>query len=128
MLEFTQDTELTATAINEERVNSRAASILVEGEHVIALYRPQKHANDQVIFTNRRIIYADPKDIANRKAELSVLPYKEIRQFTVETPGMGFSGDSKLHLILLNGTTLDFNLHGTADIIEAAKAISEVIL
>jgi len=129
MFSFYETPEYFAVGIDKTRISEQAVSLLVEGESVICQCRPEKLTLDQIIFTDRRLIYAQLKDPSGKKSSISVLPYREIRAFSLETPGLiGAFGESVLKLELRNGSELLFHLKGKTDVLSIGKQISECIL
>ncbi len=73
-------TATSATAAAEE-----LADVLIPDEEVAAAY---KLVRDQIIFTNRRIIWIDKQGVTGSKREIVSIPYRSVDGFSMENPGM----------------------------------------
>jgi hypothetical protein len=73
-----------ATEISADDVAKQLSQLLVDGEQVVKAY---KLIRDQLIFTNRRIIYIDKQGISGNKQEIISIPYRSIDRFSMENAG-----------------------------------------
>ena len=126
MIEFAQDTIFKLKKTKDESINKNAASLLIEGERLIGVYRTVR---DQVVFTDKRIITIDIKGVTGTQEELIVLPYANILYFGVQTSGIfELVPDAELSLSFHNGVKAHFEFRGSSDIIEIGRNISKFAL
>ena len=125
MFSFYDQTDLSLVVNDGIKINELADS-LRSGCTVLLQCRPETNRNDQVIFTDKCVIYADARDLAGHNDAAAVLPYKEVRSFAVETAG-GLMGESQLRLDFKGGKALTFKFKGKADVTALGKAVWAVI-
>lgn len=100
------------------------ASILIEGEQVIAAFRSVR---DMVIFTSKRLITLNVQGVTGKKKDLTSLPYKRIQAFSVETAGvMELDAEMTLWFSGLGRVRLEFV--SNADVAAICKMISRETL
>jgi len=100
------------------------ASILIEGEQVIAAFRSVR---DMVIFTSKRLITLNVQGVTGKKKDLTSLPYKRIQAFSVETAGvMELDAEMTLWFSGLGRVRLEFV--SNADVAVICKMISRETL
>ena len=121
-LDFDTDWNFDLTQIDASDVNKNIYAMLVEGEQIVDSY---KTVRDQLVFTNKRMIHVDVKGITGKKQFISVMPYKMIQYFTVQTVGFAeLIPDAELALHFSNGHTGRFEFRGRCKILEIGKMIS----
>lgn len=102
------------------------AEKMKDSSKIIIQCRPETGRADQVLFTDRDILYVQAKDLAGHNETAAVLPYQSVVSFAVETPG-GLMGESAIRLDLVNGKSVSFRLKGKADIVTLASAVRKII-
>jgi hypothetical protein len=125
-LDFDTDWNFDLTQIDASDVNKNIYAMLVEGEQIVDSY---KTVRDQLVFTNKRMIHVDVKGITGKKQFISVMPYKMIQYFTVQTVGFAeLIPDAELALHFSNGHTGRFEFRGRCKVLEIGKMISRYCL
>lgn len=125
-LDFDTDWNFDLTQIDASDVNKNIYAMLVEGEQIVDSY---KTVRDQLVFTNKRMIHVDVKGITGKKQFISVMPYKMIQYFTVQTVGFAeLIPDAELTLHFSNGHTGRFEFRGRCKVLEIGKMISRYCL
>lgn len=112
--------------VNEGVKLLELAEKMKDTSKVLIQCRPEAVRADQVLFTDREIIYVQAKDLAGHNESAAVLPYQSVLSFAVETAG-GLMGESGLRLDLLNGKSVTFRFKGKADVTGLASAIRKII-
>jgi hypothetical protein len=83
-----------ASDLDVDEVKRELEPILIPEEEVelaFALVR------DQIVFTDRRIVFIDKQGMTGRKRDYLSLPYRSIKMFSVETAG-SFDADAEMRL------------------------------
>ena len=128
MTYFQKHSTVSAVSVPDMKINRLAASLLGSGESVLGVFRPETLANDQLIFTDRQVIYLESKDLVGKKYSLSVLPYRSIQSFQIETAGVtDLRGDTELQLVQDGKDTTVFRLIGNPDLGRIAAAITSAV-
>lgn len=125
MFSFYDQKDLNLVVNDGVKINELAETLL-SGSKVLLQCRPETNRNDQVIFSDKCVIYADTRDLAGHNDAAAVLPYKEVCSFAVETAG-GLMGESALRLDFKGGKSLTFKFKGKADVTALGKTIWAVI-
>lgn len=73
-----------AGEINASDAQQELGAVLGEGENVELAY---KLIRDQIILTNRRLIFIDKQGVTGKKVEYRSIPYKSVTNFSIETAG-----------------------------------------
>ncbi|HCT4557131.1 PH domain-containing protein [Escherichia coli] len=73
-----------AGEINASDAQQELGAVLGEGENVELAY---KLIRDQIILTNRRLIFIDKQGVTGEKVEYRSIPYKSVTNFSIETAG-----------------------------------------
>ena len=82
-----------------------------------------------MVFTNKRMIAVDVKEITSKKQYFSSMPYKMVLYFNVQTVGfMEPIPDAELDIHFSNSHTAHFEFRGRCKIIEIVKMISKYCL
>lgn len=123
---FSQNSVWTLKPTENDTVKHDVAGLLIDGEEVAMTFQT---ANEQMVFTNKRIIAVDAQGItANRKA-FSTLPYSKIQYFSLQTPELGGSiPDGELFIVFSHIFTAKFEFKGTVDIGRIGRMISAYVL
>ena len=125
-IDFDTDWNFDLMQIDPSDVNKNIYSLLCEGEQIVDSY---KTVRDQIVFTNKRMIHVDVKGITGKKQFFSVMPYKMIQYFTVQTVGFAeLIHDAELNLHFSNGHTAHFEFKGRCKILEIGKMVSKYCL
>jgi hypothetical protein len=125
MFSFYDQKDLNLVVNDGVKINELAETLL-SGSKVLLQCRPETNRNDQVIFSDKCVIYADTRDLAGHNDAAAVLPYKEVRSIGVENPG-GLMGESQLRLDFKGGKSITFKFKGKADVAALGKAVLAVI-
>jgi len=73
-----------ASEISADEVAKQFGTLLIEGEQIAKAY---KLIRDQLVFTNRRVIYIDKQGLTGKKQEIVSIPYRSIDRFSMENAG-----------------------------------------
>lgn len=98
--------------------------ILVPGESIIQTY---DSVRDGVVFTNKRIIAINVQGITGKKKSLTILPYKRVQAFAVETAGV-IDMDSELDLWFSGLGHVRFEFTSRSNVAGICRGISECAL
>ena len=82
---------------------------------------------DGVVFTNRRIFAINVQGVIGKKKDFTILPYKRIQAFSIETAGV-FDMDSELQLWFSGLGQVTFEFSSNANVTEICRLISENML
>jgi hypothetical protein len=125
-IDFDTDINFDLTPIDTTAVNKNIFALLIDGEQVIDAF---KTVRDQLVFTNKRIIFVDVKGITGKKQEFSNLPYKMVQYYEIQTVGFAeLIPDAELNLHFANGHTAHFEFRGKCRILDIGKNISKFCL
>ena len=83
-----------ATSIDPEEIKKEFSEILIDGEKIESAY---KVIRDKWVFTDLRLIVLDVQGVTGSKRSYHTLPYRNITQFCVDTPGT-FDDDCQLSI------------------------------
>ncbi len=117
-----QDQEEIRLVVNSGAKLLDLAEKMADNSAVLLKCRPESGRNDQVLFTDREVLYIDAKDLVGHTEAAAVLPYSSVVSFAVETAG-GIMGESALRLDLLTGKSVSFRFKGKADVVSLAAAV-----
>ncbi len=98
--------------------------VLVEGENVVYTF---KGIRDGVVFTNKRIIAINIQGVTGTKKDITMLPYKKIQAFSVETAGM-LDLESELELWYSSLGIVRFEFLKNANVHKICQLISNGLL
>lgn len=90
-----------AKLVDPAKIEKEFAPLLIQGEEVTAAFQVFR---DRYIFTQCRLIIMDKQGVTGKKVEYHSIPYRSIRQFSVETAG-SFDMDSELKLWVAGSAT-----------------------
>ncbi len=125
-LDFDTDINFDLTPIDNTAVNKNIYALLIDGEHVVDAF---KTVRDQLVFTNKRIIFVDVKGITGKKQHFTNLPYKMVQYYNIQTVGFAeIIPDAELDLHFANGHTAHFEFKGKCKILEIGKDLSKFCL
>jgi len=114
----------TVFKLKEKADYAKAVSgLLMEDERVVGAY---KALRDGVVFTDRRIIAINVQGVTGSKKDYTILPYKNIVAFSVETSGT-FDIDSELELYFSSLGRVRFEFTGRTNVVQISTLISEAI-
>lgn len=83
-----------ASATDPAKVQQQLAPILLDDETVSRAFQ---FIRDQVVFTNRRLIFVNKQGVTGKKTEWQSIPYNRITSFSAETAGF-LDTDAELRL------------------------------
>lgn len=98
--------------------------VLVEGENIVYTF---KGIRDGVVFTNKRIIAINVQGVTGTKKDITMLPYKKIQAFSVETAGM-LDLESELELWYSSLGIVRFEFLKNANVHKICQLISNGLL
>ena len=132
MIDFKNATFFKLKKVSNEKSESLVGPLLVSDENIISTY---KGLRDQVVFTNKRIIYINIQGLTGTKQDYTSMPYSRIQAYSVETAGMAemmglgkLTADCELELCFSSVGKVKFEFKGESDIKEICKMISEFVL
>lgn len=126
MIDFSKDTAFDLKPISEDQINQGVYSLLIGGEKILSGY---KTIQDQVVFTNKRIITIDVKGLTGKQQEFFSLPHSKIQYFTVQTVGFAeLIPDAELAVFFSNGMKANFAFKGQCNILEIGRVIGEYVI
>lgn len=73
-----------STEVSQQEINEKFDGVLFDGESVEKGYKVIRNI---WLFTSHRLIILDVQGLTGKKKEYHSVPYKSIRQFSVETAG-----------------------------------------
>ncbi|MCC6546618.1 PH domain-containing protein [Candidatus Sumerlaeota bacterium] len=73
-----------ATAADPAKIQQELQPILIQGESV---QRAFVFVRDQVVFTDRRMIFVNKQGVTGKKVDWRSIPYSKITSFSAETAG-----------------------------------------
>lgn len=123
MIDF-NNTIVKLKAISNEKAKTHVKGMLLGDEEIIASF---ESVRDRVIFTNYRIIAIDVQGISGVKIDYSIIPYKNIQAFSVETAG-AMDRDCELEIFVSGIGKLKFEFHSGIDIVKLSQIMSYYIL
>ena len=124
MIDFNNKPTLKFKSASTEEAEYVVSELLIDGEEIIACFTSMR---EKVIFTSKRIITLFKSGLTGNKADYTILPYRSITVFSVETHG-GFDSDAELDIAIKDLGTIRFELKGDVDIKHLSKLIAEHIL
>jgi len=98
--------------------------LLLKDERVLSAYQTVR---DGVVFTDLRILTINVQGAAGKKIDVSSLPYRSIRAFSVESTGV-LDSDCELEIYVSSVGNIKFDFEGKADIELICKMISACCL
>lgn len=123
MIDF-NNTIVKLKAIANEKAKTQVKDMLLNDEEVVASF---ESIRDRVIFTNFRIIAIDVQGISGVKVDYSIIPYKSIQAFSVETAGT-LDRDCELEIYIASLGKLKFEFSSGVDIVKLSQIMSYYIL
>lgn len=73
-----------ATLVSPSEMQAKLAKILIENEEIQGAF---SFIRDEIVFTNKRLIFIDKQGITGKKTEWKTVPYHKITCFSAETAG-----------------------------------------
>ena len=112
--------------IPADSVRGEVNGLLIGGEEIVLAFQT---IQDQLVFTNKRIIAIDVQGITGKRKSYASMPYSKIQFFTVQTAGfLELIPDSELFVMFTNGFTAKFEFKGSVDIGRIGRMISQYVL
>ncbi|MBD3107938.1 PH domain-containing protein [Bacillus sp. AGMB 02131] len=90
-----------SSSVDVKAVAEDLKDVLFPGENIEQAY---KLIRDLIIFTDKRLIFADKQGMTGKKVEYHSIPYKSISHFSTETAGT-FDLDAELKIYISSSTT-----------------------
>ena len=111
-------------AVPNAKVRPQIKDMLLSDEEIVASF---ESVRDRVIFTNYRIIAIDTQGLSGVKVDYSMIPYKNIQAYSIETAG-AMDRDCELEIYLNGVGKLRFEFHSGVDIVKLSQVMSYYIL
>ena len=124
MIDFENAKFLKLRAVEGKTFASTLALMFVQGEYIVQAFQTVR---DGVVFTNRRIFAINVQGVIGKKKDFTILPYKRIQAFSIETAGV-FDMDSELQLWFSGLGQVTFEFSSNANVTEICRLISENML
>lgn len=113
-----------ATEVTQKEIDTLFQGVFFEGENVEKGF---KVVRDIWLFTNYRLVILDIQGLTGKKKEYHSIPYKSIRQFSVETAG-SFDDDCEMKLYVAGNTLpLSYEFKKGIDVISIQRKLAEHI-
>ena len=123
------DDEVMTIVVQGNKAGEGIMNLLQTNEAVLLCGRSEKIPYDNTVFTDRRIIVAEGKDILNIKQSVTVIPYHSIQVFSYGVGGgIELVPEARMDLLLMSGKKLTIKIKGTNDLSRVTEAINRVIL
>lgn len=103
-----------------DKYADKVKDLLLDDEQIIDAFKSMR---DGVIFTNKRIIAINVQGITGSKKDFTILPYKNIVAYSVETSGT-FDIDSELEIYFSAVGKVRFEFTGKTSMLSISKIIS----
>lgn len=115
-----------ATEMDMADLQKELEELLISGEKVQKGY---KVLRDYFVFTDKRLILVDKQGLTGNKVQYHSIPYKSIRQFSVETAGT-LDVDSELKIWIAGSNMPLEKKFGkkASNIFDVQKALAEHLL
>lgn len=127
MIDFNNRTYSGLKPSDAEKHRESIKPLLVEGEHILGVYKVMSPGRDFVVFTDKRIIAADLQGVTGKKTDYTSLPYSKMSAFSVETAGH-FDLDCELNVCIAGAGVVKFEFLGDNNVIAIGQAIAKFIL
>ncbi len=100
-------------------------ALLVDGEDIEAAF---KVGHDLFVFSSKRLVFIDHESLAGKRVEYHSIPYRSIRQFSVETSGT-FDRDAELRVwVAGESRPLEYECRKGTDIIGIQRMLARYVL
>lgn len=120
MIDFKNSQLFKLSLVPTNQFSDILAPILLKDERILRAYQTVR---DGVVFTDLRIITINVQGASGKKIDVSSLPYKSIRAFSVESTGT-LDSDCELEIYVSSVGNIKFDFEGKADIELICKMIS----
>ena len=84
-----------------------------------------KTGRDGVVFTDKRMLYADKQGLMVKKTEYLAIPYKNILYYTIETAGLDL--ESEIRLTIVGNLNLEFKFMKNPQTAELLFKVYQII-
>ncbi|MBR2677080.1 MAG: PH domain-containing protein [Solobacterium sp.] len=123
------DEDVLTILVQGNKVSEGVVNLLQTNEAVLLSGRSEKRPNDNTVFTDRRIIVTEGKDLLNMKQTVTVIPYHSIQVFSYGLgSGIELVPEAQMDILLTSGKKLSIKIKGTKDLGRVTEAINRVIL
>lgn len=120
VIDFENAKFLKLRAVEGKTFASVLAPMFVEGEYIVQAFQTVR---DGVVFTNKRIFAINVQGLVGKKKDFTILPYKRIQAFSIETAGV-LDMDSELQLWFSGLGRVYFEFSSNANVTEICRFIS----
>ena len=124
MIDFENAEFLKLRPVKDTSFDAVIRPMFVEGEEIVQCFQTVR---DGVVFTTKRIFAINIQGLTGKKKDFTILPYKRIQAFSVETAGI-LDLDSELDLWFSGLGHVRFEFISGADTAKICKIISEQVL
>ena len=119
MIDFENPSFLKLRPVSDSKLARLVSPLLCPGEQIIQEFQSVR---DGVIFTDRRVIAINIQGVTGMKKAYTILPYKRVQAFAIETAGIG-DLDAELQLWYYGLGTVRFELLAGSDLAALCQAI-----
>ncbi|MDR1565374.1 MAG: PH domain-containing protein [Oscillospiraceae bacterium] len=123
MREF-NETQIKLKGIETERIKNAVQDLLINDEELVAAF---DSARDKVIFTNFRIIFYEQQGLAGVKYHYTMIPYKHITAYAIETAG-SVERDCSLEMVVNGIGHVKFAFTSGVDVFKLSQVVSFYVL
>lgn len=114
-----------ATEVNVAELAGEFDRLLADGER---LERAYQLIRDMFLFTDKRLILLDRQGLSGKKVEYRSIPYRNIRQFSVETAGT-FDLEAELKIwVAGSAAPISKTFNKKLDIYEVQQVLASYVL
>ena len=124
MIDFENKAFLKLRPVKDDDYAKVINPMLISGEHIVQSF---KSVRDGVVFTNKRIFAINVQGVTGKKKDFTILPYKKIQVFSVETSGL-LDIDCELNLWFSSLGMIRFEFLSNTEVPEICRTISECLL
>ena len=115
-----------AGAVSQAELQQDFGKLLIEGENIELGF---KLFRDVIIFTTKRLIFADKQGLTGSKVEYKSISYKSISRFSIETAGT-FDLDAELKIWISSEDTpsVSKKFNKSIDVYEVQRYLANKVL
>ncbi|MGF1554330.1 MAG: PH domain-containing protein [Paracoccaceae bacterium] len=114
-----------ASDVDVDSIKEELEPILIPEEEVELAFAMMR---DQIVFTDRRIVFIDKQGMTGRKKNYLSVPYRSITMFSIETAG-SFDADAEMRLwISGQGEPIKHELSRGSNVPGIQKALAKGML
>ncbi|MBP3415492.1 MAG: PH domain-containing protein [Clostridia bacterium] len=124
MIDFKNASFFKLSQVPVREFTSLLEPLMINGEHILSAYQTVR---DGIVFTNLRIFAINVQGVTGRKIDVTSIPYKSIKAFSVESAG-SFDNDSELDVFVSAIGNIRFEFVGESNMELICKTISACCL